>query len=111
MRASLAESADRRAAVTASNVVPLRTHDGFRCSGGELPHGSSDVWAMGIFFSGGGPTSTAHFFVRKSAGHVALCGYAGPLTIPRSGQNALFGAGSFPKCKRCMDALRPGRHR
>ena len=86
-----------------AKVVELRPADDFKFSGNELPHGVTDIWAMPIL----GNSEKAHFFIRKAVAYVSLCNVAVPHRL-RNGQNYLFGPGSYPKCKRCMDRLRRG---
>lgn len=84
-----------------AEIIPF-DRDDFRCSGGELPHGSDEVWAFEILGRG----KKAHFWRLKGDHYKSLCGAAlALLTIP-NGQCALFEPGNIPKCKRCMDRLR-----
>ncbi len=88
-----------------SNVVPIFSTDGGYCSEGELPHGCSDVWAL-VTFHG----HKAHFWKsREEAGRYiywSMCGERHEFAVLRNGQNMMFGAGNYPKCKVCMERLR-----
>lgn len=84
-------------------VVSLHKEPGLLHSGLEMPFGSTEVWGKIV-----GGNFVAHFWSETANEHVAACGYRGPLRLG-NGQNALFGPGSCPKCKRCMNALRKGR--
>jgi hypothetical protein len=84
-----------------AEVIPLH-RDELRFSGGELPHASSNVWGIQIFAS---PGKKAHFWRRDPHGYRRECdGYVSPAFLD-NGQASIFGAGTFPKCKRCMNRL------
>lgn len=81
-------------------VVKLVDDDAFRYSGRELLHGCTEVWAIPLFRG-----NRAHFFIRSRNGYFSKCGMLVEETL-WNGQNTLFGAGTYPKCKRCMGHLR-----
>lgn len=83
------------------NVVALQDPNAFRASDGELPHGCSEVWAKQIF---GG--AKVHFWRADALGYRSACGVVVTEPKLRNGQNVLFGGGTYPKCKRCMNRLR-----
>lgn len=83
-------------------VVPIQRDDCARVSGNEMPHGSTAVWALDITAM---PGKKAHFWRRHRNGYERECdGYVAPAFL-RNGQATLFGAGNYPKCKRCMTRL------
>jgi hypothetical protein len=84
------------------NLVPLHSSGTFRATDGELPHGCTNVWGMAILLR----HRVGHFYVREAIGYAALCGVKVPGHTIWNGQNSLLGPGSYPKCKRCMEALR-----
>jgi hypothetical protein len=81
-------------------VIPIRGAGPTCFSGGELPHGSTEVWALSV------PRSwKAHFWLRHPNGYQRKCdGLVAPAFL-NNGQSTLFSAGNFPKCKRCMNKL------
>lgn len=84
-----------------SKVIPIIPDDTFRHSGGELPHGSHEVWAKAL-----GKGTTGHFWLRESDGYRSLCDRLAVRAFLHNGQCSLFGVGTYPKCKKCMDLLR-----
>lgn len=83
------------------NVVPLKSRYDFLHTNGELPHFCSKVWGYDIWSSG----SKVHFWRCTEDGYTSICGRSIPPVIP-NGQNRLFGGGTYPKCKQCMEKLR-----
>lgn len=87
-----------------SDIVNLHEDDGPKFSGGEVEHGSDRFWGREVFGSG----SKAHFYRLDAFGYVRLCdGDLAPAFLT-NGQSAVFKAGNFPKCKRCMRKLTKG---
>lgn len=81
-------------------VVELNKEPDLICSGGELPHGASDVWAIAVLKRG-----KAHFFKRDRYGYYSLCDAVDVPAFLGNGQCSIFAAGTFPKCKNCMRKL------
>jgi hypothetical protein len=81
-------------------VIDITEND-FKCTGGELPHGVDDVWALPFFGS-----QKAHFFKRTFFGYQSICGRVEMPAFLKNGQNPLFDPGTYPKCKVCMNKLR-----
>ena len=89
----------------AENIVPLNPDTGFKCTGGELPHGSSNVWAKQLSFVN---HQKVHFWLRNTRGYRSLCRLADAPAFLFNGQCPLFKPGNYPKCKKCMNLLRKG---
>lgn len=84
-----------------SNVVNLRPDEGFLVTDGPVEHGATEFWGKPVFGSG----AKAHFYNRHPHGYRALCQEAVEPAFLGNGQSALFHAGNWPKCKRCMARL------
>ena len=82
------------------DIVPIQPDEGSRVSGGELPHGSDQVWALRLF-SG----RKAHFWERDIMGYTRICDRDFTPAFLPNGQSPLFDPGNFQKCKRCMKKL------
>jgi hypothetical protein len=87
------------------NVVPLMPDTGFKCTGGELPHGISKVWAKQLSFVS---RQKVHFWLRHDRGYKSLCESVDAPAFLHNGQCPLFAPGNFTKCKKCMNLLRKG---
>ncbi|ORE90648.1 hypothetical protein ATO13_22051 [Stappia sp. 22II-S9-Z10] len=96
--------AQQKIGLMSGTVTELHPAPAGLMSGGELPHGSTDVWAIQALSS----SRKAHFWRRVGHGYQRVCGneYDVAPAFLRNGQNPLFAPGDFPKCKRCMDTLR-----
>ena len=68
-------------------------------SGPEKQH-YTDGWGVSVTSR----ARTGHHWKLNGAEYQAKCGVRSPLRA-WNGQNSLFALGTYPKCKRCVEAL------